>query len=110
MREVPLQNMPNQEIETVINSNVFNIRLHTVEQMTIADVYINNVLICAGVRCVPNMAIIPFPYISESFGNFVFSCIDANYPYYELFGASQRLIYASPEEIAEARESARKTT
>ena len=103
MREVPLQNTPNQELETIINSTVFNIRLHTIKQMTVADVYINRVLICAGVRCVPDVPLIPLPYVGRRYGNFVFSCLDANYPYYELFGASQRLVYLLPGEIAEAR-------
>lgn len=115
MREIPLLTVPNQEIETVINSTAFNIRLHTINgktyfdkwnrpdhiAITLADVYINRVLICAGVRCIPNVPIIPFRYIWEQSGAFFFSCLDASYPYYELFGATQRLFYASPDEIAE---------
>ena len=103
MREIPLQNTPNQEIETVINSTVFNIRFHTVKAMTLADVYINRRLICAGVRCVPGIPLIPFPYMGQRYGNFFFWCLDAKYPVYELFGASQRLVYLSPGEIAEMR-------
>lgn len=100
MREIPLENTPNQEVETVINSTVFNIRLHTVGQMTLADVYINRELICAGVRCVPGIPLIPFPYVAKQSGNFMFWCLDANYPFYELFGASQRLMYLSPGELS----------
>ena len=105
MREIPLQETPNQELETVINSTVFNIRLHTIREMTVADVYINRQLICAGVRCVPGMPLIPLRYIADTVGNFYFSCLDANYPYYELFNASQRLLYLSPSEIAAERAS-----
>ena len=100
MREIPLQNIPNQEVETVINSTVFNIRLHTIRQITVADVYINRALICAGVRCVPGIPLIPLPYVAEQYGNFIFWCLDANYPVYELFGASQRLLYLSPGELS----------
>lgn len=105
MREIPLSETPNQEIETVINSRVFNIRLHTIGQLTVADVYINRALVCAGVRCVPGMPLIPFRYISDTAGNFFFSCLDGAYPYYELFGATQRLVYLTAAEISAERKA-----
>lgn len=89
----------------MINSTVFNLRLHTVKQMTIADIYINRELICSGVRCVPGVPLIPLPYVARQYGNFVFWCLDASYPFYELFNASQRLMYLSPSELSAVSET-----
>lgn len=101
MREIPLRQTPNQRIETTIDGVAYAIQLRTATPLTIADIYANGTLVKAGVRCVPGKKLIPYDYLTVG-GNFFFYCLENDYPYYEYFGVTQRLIYLSDEEINSA--------
>ena len=102
MYQIELEQKPNQEISVEIENVSYRIRLHTVGKMiTLADVYADGDMVSSAVRCVPGGWLIPFQYITKG-GNFVFRCIDQNYPYYTLFGKTQNLYYLSNDEITAA--------
>ena len=99
MREIPLENIPNQGLETTIDNIDYSIQLRTIQVFTVADVYSNGKLICAGVRCVPGQALIPYKYLTQD-GNFFFYCLNDDYPNYAYFGDTQKLVYLDDAEIA----------
>lgn len=100
MQQITLYNIPNQEFELQFADLTYRIRLKTVQDnFTLADIYINDELIKGSVRCCPNMPLIPYEYLQQGGGNFIFHCFDGNYPIYTLFNKSQVLIYFSAEEI-----------
>lgn len=100
MRDIPLQRTPNQVIETTIDGVEYAIKLSTVQNnMTVADVYADGVLLKAGVRCIPAERLIPYKYLTNG-GNFFWYCLNDDYPYYEYFGVTQRLVYLNDAELA----------
>lgn len=100
MQKITLYNVPNQEFELQLDNLRYKIHLRTIrDNFTIADIYINNELVKSSVRCCPNMPLIPYAYLQQGGGNFIFQCIDGNYPYYELFNKTQNFIYLSASDI-----------
>ena len=99
MREVPLLNAPNQRVETTIDGVNYSIQLRTVQSFTTADIYADGEILKAGSRCIPGKPLIPYPYLTRG-GNFYFYCLNDDYPYYEYFGITQKLVYLTDEEIA----------
>ena len=99
MREIPLSNVPNQLVETVIDGVAYSIQLRTVQSLTVADVYADGVLLKGGVRCVPGQRLIPYSYLTVG-GNFFWYCLNDDYPHYKNFGVDQLLVYLSDAELA----------
>ena len=64
MRDIPLQNVPNQRVETTIDGVSYAIQLRTVQNLTVADVYADGKLLKGGVRCVPGQRLIPYRYLT----------------------------------------------
>ena len=99
MRDIPLQNVPNQRVETTIDGVSYAIQLRTVQKLTVADVYADGKLLKGGVRCVPGQRLIPYRYLTVG-GNFFWYCLNGDYPYYTQFGVDQQLVYLSDAELA----------
>ena len=105
MINIPLQAVPTQSLSIQLSNNNFNIRIHTCDNtpqtpgsmVTVFTVSINDVLIVSDVRIVPSTALINYEYLEN--GNFYFITENDDYPDYTLFGVSQFLIYASPDEL-----------
>lgn len=100
MYKIELYNIPNQEFEIEYDNIKYKIKFRTIQNnFTIADIYIDNELVKSSVRCCPNMPIIPYNYLRRNGGNFVFYCINGEYPHYTLFNKTQSLLYITSEEI-----------
>lgn len=65
---------------------------NTKDDLTLVDVYIDNILIQAGAMCVPDAPIIKYNYLAQG-GNFYFHCLNYDYPNYKQFGVTQTLYY-----------------
>lgn len=98
MKEIPLQAKPQQRIETDVDGINYVIQLRTAQQMTLADVYADGVLLRGSCRCIPGKPIIPYKYMTKG-GNFFWYSADGSYPYYENFTTTQFLYYLNDEEI-----------
>lgn len=96
MIEIKLLAVPNQSISITIDGIVFGIVLKTTS-ITVADIYIDEVLKIAGVKCRPNLAIVPYEYLIN--GNFYFVVEGEELPDYTKFGISQSLVYLTKAEI-----------
>ena len=100
MIEIDLQQIPNQEFIRIIDNTRYQIRLRSFHNMTLADVYINDIPVKLGLRCTPNCLLIPYEYLTEG-GNFMFYSSDSSYPYYTKYGVTQSLIYLTASEVKE---------
>lgn len=70
---------------------------NTKDDLTLVDVYIDNILIQSGAMCVPDAPIIKYNYLTQG-GNFYFHCLNYDYPNYKQFGVTQTLYYLSDGE------------
>lgn len=105
MREIQLQRIPNQSFTVSVGGAVWSITIKIAEQMMFADIYRDNSPIVLGARIVPDNPIIPYKHLS-GFGNFAILTDNGELPNWELFGATQHLVYLTPEELGLDRQTA----
>ncbi|MBQ2396437.1 MAG: hypothetical protein II304_05270 [Bacteroidales bacterium] len=98
MYVVDLQNIPNQEFTFVVESKIFRVQLRTIQDMTFASIFLNSEPLLYSQLCTPNNFINLYKYISAG-GKFYFECVDNEYPYYEKFGSTQRLLFYTEDEL-----------
>jgi hypothetical protein len=105
MYEVPIESLPNQNLTVTLDSVRYVLTLREGEGKTCTvSVTANGNTIIDNVRAMPNQNILPYPYLESDGGNFAFNVDDGeSYPYWEEFGITQRLIYASPSELEALR-------
>lgn len=99
---VPIASLPNQTFDVLIdNTNEWEIAIYTVNDFNLmcADFILNGTLILSGQRCVPQQLLVPYRYLVEGAGNFLFVTVNDEYPDYTQFNLTQQLLYVSPEEI-----------
>jgi hypothetical protein len=102
MQNIPLQVTPNQSFPITLDNTLYTITLRTIGDLTYLDVDINGVSVVSGLRCTPNVPLIPYRYMEGAGGNFAFAT-SGEYPNYEQFGVTQLLIYATVAELAALR-------
>ena len=97
MIEITLKAIPNQNATIVYGNYTYFFKVYTVSGgFTMVDIAENGILIAAGVLCVPNLYILPRPARA---GNFIFQCVNSEYPNYLEFNASQKLYFVPKEEL-----------
>lgn len=94
-----LKNIPNQSFSTTQDGNRYVIRLFQCNGIMCCDIEINGVQVIVGMRVVSGTLLVPYQYIQNGNGNFLFSCTDENSIDYTLFGISQTLLYATLSEL-----------
>ena len=100
MKELNLQNKPYQTLEFFNGADFFEISLFTFGQFTLAGVSLNGESLASGVLCVADSPLL-FD-ARDAGGNFVFECVEENYPYFKYFNKSQRLLFKTLEELENA--------
>ncbi len=103
MQQIPLQAIPRQTFNTTLDGIQFKVTLVAIENMMYATILANNVAIISGSRCCAGYGLIPYRYLEGLGGNFAFATNNFELPWWEQFGVTQQLIYASPEELANVR-------
>lgn len=98
MIEIDVQQIPNQEFIREVNNVRYNIKIRTFQGITLMDISADDVILKRSVRVCPNVPIIPYKYLTKG-GNFVFVCINGDYPHYSKFGITQQLVYLTDEEL-----------
>lgn len=102
MKQIPLQQIPNQSFSIILDNNSWGFLIKTVEDMTVVSLTLNNVDILDSARAVAGGFIIPSLY--EEAGNFFFVTQNQELPYYTNFKVTQQLIYISAAELAILRQ------
>lgn len=96
MIDIILQPIPSQAFSIDIEGNTFDIAIKTAGTM-IADITINNSIKILGVKCQPNLPIIPYWHLEE--GNFFIITEAEELPDYAQFGITQQMVYLTAAEM-----------
>lgn len=104
MQVIPLINTtPRQQITITLDNILYDITLVAVQDCMYATILMNNVTVVSGMRCVPRRPLIPYIYLENGGGNFSFMTANDDNPWWDQFGMTQDLLYASAAELAAAR-------
>ena len=101
MQQIPLQALPNQSFQIVLDNNTWAFTIKTTGGLTTVSLTLNNVDILDSTPAVAGGFIIPYEYLEA--GNFFFTTQNYQLPNYEYFGTTQYLIYISATELAAYR-------
>lgn len=102
MQEITMLPIPRQSLSIVLNNNRWGLHVYEITGGMACDVTLNDVLVISGVRAVAGRQILPYRYQTiAGGGNFAFKSADNNtkIPWYEDFGVTCSLIYATTQEI-----------
>lgn len=103
MKIVSLVNtLPNQSLTFTEDGDFYELTLRATDNVMLMDIARNGTTLLTSHRCIDASLVLP-KWKELSRGNFSFWNDQENYPWYEDFGVTTRLVYYSPEELAEAR-------
>lgn len=103
MREIELQAIPNQSFSVVLDNTNYEIAVRETGGVMSVDVTRQNVRVVSGARVVAGQLILNYADLEDGQGNFMFLTKDGDMPYYDQFGNTQFLMYASATELAAVR-------
>jgi hypothetical protein len=98
MLQLPIQPLPNQQFQAVLDGNAWDFALRSTNGVMSATLVLNGATVVENARCVAGSFVIPSQY--EEAGNFLFLTANNALPDYTLFGNTQSLIYVSAAELA----------
>lgn len=99
MIDIPLQALANQELSIPLDGDRYIITLKEANGIMAMSITRNEVLIIENTRVVANSPVLFYDYLSDREGNFFFATQDDELPWWENFGATQFLTYATTAEI-----------
>lgn len=99
MQEIELNSTPNQSLGVTLNGINYKLNIKLFDDVLYMTVYAANVLLCSGVRAMPNQVVIPYPYLTDG-GNFFWYCSDGEYPDWNKFNNRHKLLWLTDAEIA----------
>jgi hypothetical protein len=97
--EIPLQALPNQSLSITLDGIRYGIRLRSTKLTIAIDLTINEEEVLMGSRVVAGSPVIPYKYLKNGGGNFVFITELDDLIYWEKFGINQSMIYFTIEEL-----------
>lgn len=101
MQNVPLQNLPNQELSIPLDNNQWDISLRSANGTIAATFTLNGIVLIENVRVVAGMRMLPYKYLEN--GNFALITQSFEIPDYTKFGITQSLLYFSQDELNAVR-------
>lgn len=99
MRDIPLEPIPNQSLSVTIGDNRWDITVKWCGSVMAVDLTLNDLPILQGQRVVAGSDVIPYMHLQVA-GNFFFITENDDLPYWGAFGDTQRMVYLTPEELA----------
>jgi hypothetical protein len=97
MMQLPIQALPSQEFQAVLDGNAWDLTISTTNGVMSMTLVLNGNTVIENTRCVAGAFVIPSQY--EESGNFLFLTANNQLPDYTLFGSTQSLIYVSAAEL-----------
>lgn len=103
MQTIDLQVIPNQQLTVVLDGILYDLTLKETNGCMSMDVTRGGVVVVQGCRCVAGQPVLPNVSMEGSFGNFAFITSAGDLPYYDQFGTTQTLVFATEVEIGAIR-------
>ncbi len=100
---IPIDPVPNQSFSITLDNNRYVIALNYGANIMSATIRRNDETVVSGQRCCAEQLIFPYKYLEAKSGNFIFQTENDELPNYQLFGATQFLIYIPNSELEELR-------
>ena len=98
---INLEATPNQSLSANLDDSRYEITLKETAGVMSVDIVRDTVTITQGARVAAGTPLIPYRYQEQ--GNFIFETEGGCIPFYDQFGITQFLIYASPSELVAFR-------
>jgi len=102
-QRIPLEAIPNQSLTIRLEDRRYEIAFNFAGDIMAADITRDDVVVIQGIRCVAGTPILPYEYLEEESGNFIFQTENDNLPDYTRFGDTQVLLYFSNSELEALR-------
>lgn len=99
MINVPLQALANQELSIPLGGARFVLTIKEAAGGMVCTVKRDDVVLIQNTRLVADAFVLPYQYLHEGFGNFFMATQNEALPWWEQFGVTQFMVYATPEEI-----------
>lgn len=99
MITVPIEALPNQLFSITLDEVMYDITIKEADGLMAITIVRDNITIVEGERILPGALLMPYGYQYQNMGNFLFITADDEYPYYDQFGITQFLMYASNAEL-----------
>jgi hypothetical protein len=103
IENIPIENIPNQSLSIQLDGVRYGLRFKDLGGMMAVDISIDDQLIIEGLRVVGGYPLIPYKYLENDGGNFIFSTELGDLVYWDQFGITQSLLYFSAEELGVIR-------
>ncbi len=103
MKSIQLSNIPNQNFNIQLDDNRYDITFKQANNVMAVTIIRNNETIVSGSRCLPISLLIPYRHLENGMGNFIFTTLNDDYPFYDQFGSTQFLYYISNAELEALR-------
>lgn len=103
MQTIELQAIPNQQLTVVLDGILYDLTIKETNGCMSMDVTRGGVVVTTGCRCVAGQPILPYVSLEGSFGNFAFITAGGDLPYFDQFGTTQTLCFATEAEIGAIR-------
>ena len=86
MRYIEISNeLPNQSFTFKTESETVEIELRTVDNITLMSMKANGNNIVSSIKVAPNVLLLGYKHLQEQYGDFIFTTVDNEYPYYTKF-------------------------
>lgn len=105
-QNIELQQIPNQSFSIVLNERRYDFRLIQSTEVMVVDISRDGLPVVMGMRCLPDTPLMPYQYLEDNSGNFIFTTENDAFPVYTDIGITCFLLYFSAAEMEAARASA----
>lgn len=102
MIDVPLRALANQSLSMPLGDSRYEITVKEATGCMVCTIVRDDVVLVQNVRLLPDAYVLPYDYLEGGEGNFFFAVQDESLPWWESFGLTQFMVWASADEIAGA--------
>lgn len=102
-QNIPIETISNQSLSIQLDEVRYGFRFRDIGNMMSVDISIDDELILEGLRVVGGYPLIPYKYLEDDGGNFIFLTELGDIVYWDQFGITQSLLYFSAEELGVIR-------
>lgn len=97
MLQLELEAAPNQAFSTVLDGLLYDIEIKETNKVMSVSITRSGIPLVSNMRVVNSIPLLPYIYLQK--GNFIFYASNDDIIYYDQFGITQFLLYATQAEI-----------
>ncbi len=99
MIQIPLDAIPNQSLSIRLDGRRYEITVQATSGVMSATIVRDGTMLVQGMQCGASVLLLPFRYMEDNAGNFVFMTGNGEYPDYTKFDSTHELLYVSNAEL-----------